>query len=300
MKVKINKILLVFILVWLCSATYSSYIASRSPSSRHSFSSYPGDNFVAAVLDKWLPGQNDIKARAAILADASTGEIIYAKNENKIMPVASITKLATALVFLNSAPDLESSITVTAGDIEDAGSTRLYPGATLTIRDCLHLCLMRSDNGAARTLAHASGSGISHFVLRMNELASSLDMQSTHFVDPTGRYAANKSTAADLVKLINCAARNTIISEITSKKMHTVTLLNESKSYTLYNNNHMLYESWNVKGGKTGYISQAGYCLALEVLDGSGRPVNAVVLGSPSNRYRYRDINRLLAYTVKE
>ncbi len=300
MKVKINKILLIVVLAWLVSASYSYYVLSLSPSLNAGYVPNSDESFFSLIFDRIIPGRPSLKAKSAIVVDAVTGEALYSKNEDLQLPIASLTKLAAAMVFLKANPDLNRSIIITGDDLAEAGRTRLYKGISITLNDCLHLSLMRSDNAATRALVRSAGLSDAEFAAKMNELAAELGMKKTHFVDPTGRYADNVSTAADFVKLVKAVYANEIIAKISSKKMYLFKPLNNNISYTLYNTNRLLYGRWSVKGGKTGYISQAGYCLALDVFDESGKRVYAVVLGSPSNNYRYRDANRLIAYAMKD
>jgi len=300
MKTKINKMLVIVILAWLVSASYSYYNSSLSPSINAGYVLDSDESFFDFVFDKIMPGRLSLKAKSAIVVDAVTGEELYSKNKDLQLPVASLTKLAAAMVFLRTDPELNKTIIITSDDLAGAGRTRLYKGISITLNDCLHLSLMRSDNAATRTLARSTGLSIAEFADKMNGLADELGMTKTHFVDPTGRYAGNVSTAADFVKLVKAVYDNKIIAEISSKKMHLFKPLNNNISYTLYNTNRLLYGRWNIKGGKTGYISQSGYCLALDIYDGSGKRVHAVLLGSPSNNYRYCDANRLIAFALKE
>lgn len=291
------KILVCAILIWLVSASYSHYISSKA-----SFpSAYLHGDDNGSLLSLWdeiIPGRMSLGARAAIAVDANSGEVIFAKNINRQLPIASLTKLATCLVFLQTGPELTDTITITGEDKQGIGKTRLYTGETITVYDCLHTCLMCSDNAAANALARSTGLSSAEFVYLMNRLASDLDMNDTRFVEPTGLHAGNVSTAADYVKLVKMAFGNAILSEISRKKIYSFKSLNQNTTHTLYNTNRFLHGPWAIKGGKTGYISKSGYCLALDIADDSGREIMAVVLGSPSSKNRYRDVYRLLTLAL--
>ncbi len=297
MKNRINRILIYAILLWLVSAAYSSYISSSAPGSNY----LAGDdqNILSLVWDRFTPGKIKIKARAAIAVDDSSGDVIFAKNQDLRLSVASLTKLATVLVFLETNPDLSNTVTIIKKDYIGSGRSKLKVGETITLKDCLHLCLMCSDNVAARALARYTGYTISEFVKMMNEQAMKLGMQNTIFVDPTGLDARNVSTANDFVKLVQRVCKNDLAARISSKKFYQFTSLNKKITHTLYNTNRLLYSQWDIDLGKTGHISRAGYCLALHVSDSRGRQVSAVVLGSPSNQYRYRDAYRLLTMAME-
>ena len=240
MKVKINKILLIVVLAWLVSASYSYYVSSLSPSLNAGYVPDSDEGFFSLIFDRIIPGRLSLKAKSAIVVDAVTGEALYSKNEDLQLPIASLTKLVAAMVFLKTNPDLNRSIIITSDDLAEAGRTRLYKGVSITLNDCLHLSLMRSDNAAIMALARSTGLSDAGFAAKMNELAAELGMKKTHFIDPTGRYADNVSTAADFVKLVKATYDNEIIAKISSKKMYLFKPLNNNISYTLYNTNRLL------------------------------------------------------------
>lgn len=294
MKRKIIKLLLIGIIIWAVSASYGHYISYASPG-RHIWVNIDEGVF-SSLWEKIFPGSLGIKAKAVIVVDANTNEVVYSKNEDRSLPIASLTKLATALVYVESSPDLSKLITIQKSDFPPTNDTKLYAGETITAGQCLHLCLMCSDNAAANALARSAGISRSLFIREMNELAVSLGMKRTSFTEPTGIDSGNKSSAADYIKLMQRAFSSPTIKEISSRKTYQFKASNREITHTLYNTNRLLYSRWNVLGGKTGYISQSGYCLALDAYDQTGRRINAVILGAPSNHYRYRDANRLLAY----
>lgn len=296
MRTRIIKALAVGILIWLVSASYAHYMSHS-----RTYTSYWSSNegFLSSVWEKVSSGKLNIKAKAAIVVDAATGEVIYSKNADRRLPIASLTKLATVLVFMDRQPDLDGNVLIVKSDFPPVGGSKLYIGETITVHDCLHLCLMCSDNVSAVALARSTGLSQPEFVRLMNEKASQLGMDDTHFTDPTGLDAGNVSTARDYIKLIQAVYAHETISKISQKKSYQFSALNRNIRHTLYNTNRLLYSQWNVKGGKTGYISQSGYCLALDVSSDSGRRLDAVLLGAPSNHYRYKDASRLLAYAEK-
>jgi D-alanyl-D-alanine endopeptidase (penicillin-binding protein 7) len=297
MKGRIIKYLFIGVLIWLISASYGHYVSYAS--SGKSLWGNDSENIIASFWERVFPGSLNIKARAALVVDASTGEVIYAKHEHKQMPIASLTKLATALIYLKFDPDLTNMINITQADFPPVAGSKLYEGETISARDCFHLCLMCSDNVAANALARATGISRAEFVSEMNRLADNFDMSKTRFIEPTGLDSGNLSCAADYIKLVDKAYKNPVIAEVSSKKSYQFSAVNRNITHTLYNTNRLLYSRWQVIGGKTGYISQSGYCLAVDAIDASGRQINAVILGAPSNHYRYRDASRLLAYAGK-
>jgi D-alanyl-D-alanine carboxypeptidase len=158
--------------------------------------------------------------------------------------------------------------------------------------------LISSDNVAARMVARSTGFSNDEFVGKMNELAAELGLSRTRLADPSGLDNGNVSTAAELAVLFKEALKNDFISEVIAKRFHTYKALNKDRQYVAYNTNRFLYGREDVFGGKTGYIRNSGYCLAVGFRN-EGRRLAAVVLGSPSNGYRYRDAARLLAYADK-
>jgi len=297
MKSRIIRILSYGILIWLVSASYAHYRSSIQAGG--SYYSNGDSNLFTSVWDKLTPGQVNLKAKAALVIDAQSGEIIYAKNRDLQLPIASLTKLATVMVVLKSNPEFAGQVTISRTDFPVVSRTRLYEGEAISLSDCLYLTLMCSDNVAAKALARSTGLGNQDFVDSMNALANELGMNDTRYADPTGLDAGNVSTATDYIKLINRAYQNPTVSKISATKSYQFKALNRNITHTIYNTNRLLYSHWDIKGGKTGYISQSGYCLALDICDDSGRRINAVVLGSPSNIYRYRDADRLLAYAAQ-
>jgi D-alanyl-D-alanine endopeptidase (penicillin-binding protein 7) len=238
------------------------------------------------------PVPRGIRTQSAIVVDLDSGTVILGKNEDKVRSIASLTKLATALVFLNTSPDMQRIDTVTARDRSGAGRSHLRTGASATLNDFFHLMLICSDNVAARVIARSTGVDSAQFVARMNELAKSLMLNHTCFADPTGLDAGNVSTASELAILFRTALEQKRISEAVGRKEYSFRAVNGRRTYTLHNTNRLLSRK-DVSGGKTGYILESGYCLALKIDDGV-RNLGAVLLGAPTNGCRYRDAARLL------
>jgi serine-type D-Ala-D-Ala endopeptidase (penicillin-binding protein 7) len=231
-------------------------------------------------------------SRAALVMDARTGEILFEKNSSSQLPVASLTKLMTNIVFLETDPDLDRTVTVTREDIQGSGHTQLRRGEILSVRELLYHSLMSSDNAATKTLVRASDVPPREFLDRMNRKASVLGLHSTRFVEFTGLDPANVSSAADLAQLLKYASSRTLIAEITSQPEYTYR--SNRRVHHLVNSNRLArYGQVEVLSGKTGFIQSAGYCLATWVREGS-RDLIAVVLGAPSNPARFNETRRLL------
>ncbi|UCE67518.1 MAG: D-alanyl-D-alanine carboxypeptidase [Candidatus Zixiibacteriota bacterium] len=291
-----KKLVFYLLAVWAISAAYKAIATNhRSPSIR--FEEDPG--VIEKILDKLDPSSGPrLKAKSAVLVDLESGIILSGKNEDKTRSIASLTKLVTAMVFLKTSPDLLEIATVTPEDRHNAGRTRLYSGQKLTLFDLFHLMLISSDNVAARVIARSTGFTNDEFVEKMNELAAEHNLSKTRFTEPSGLDDGNVSTASEFAVIFREALKDGLISEVISKRFHTYKALNNDKQYVAYNTNRFLYVREEVFGGKTGYIKDSGYCLALGVESG-GRKLAAVILGAPSNGYRYRDAARLLAFANK-
>jgi serine-type D-Ala-D-Ala endopeptidase (penicillin-binding protein 7) len=235
--------------------------------------------------------EGGVYARNAILLDPLTGEVLFEKNASRSVPIASLSKLMTALVFLEQKPDLDKQVTVRADEIAGAGHTQLRRGEVVPLGELLHMSLMCSDNCATRVIALESGLAPDDFIARMNTKSIELGLTGTRFVEFTGLNEHNVSTAADVARLLHAAANEPLIAEITttrSYEFHTA-----RRWHTVGNTNRLLYGRYEILGGKTGFIRPAGYCFATWVR-AQGRDLIAVVLGAPTNATRFADAVRLI------
>jgi D-alanyl-D-alanine endopeptidase (penicillin-binding protein 7) len=235
----------------------------------------------------------DVRAAAAIIFNPETGQILWEENGQDKRSIASITKVMTAVVFLEDNPDLSRQITIERGDVYAAPTTFLRANERVSLDNVLHLTLIASDNAAARALARVSHGGTSAFIERMNEKALELGLENTSFADPSGLNPANVSSAYDLSRLISFAAGDERISPIMRKAHYT--LATSRRTITINNTNRLVQGGdVDVMGGKTGFISKAGYCLAtLLRLPHSNQQVAVVVLGAGSNQGRFWETRHL-------
>ena len=236
----------------------------------------------------WVPR---IRAEAAIIYDPIKGEVIWEDNSNASRSIASITKVMTAVVFIESLPDLEKVVQVERADVRRASTTYLRNGEELKIGDLLHLALVASDNAAARVLARISIWGSEGFIQRMNEKAIALGLSGTTFADPSGLDPLNVSSALDVSRLIVYASGNEQISNIMQKRYHRVQT--NRRSVRVRNTNRLLADDLDILGGKTGFIRKAGYCLATLINLPNVGPVAVVVLGAWSNSDRFNETHLL-------
>jgi D-alanyl-D-alanine endopeptidase (penicillin-binding protein 7) len=230
----------------------------------------------------------------AIIVDQASGETIFSRNSDSRAPIASITKLMTAMVVLDSNPDMNEAIMVTDDDVDYVkhSSSRLKVGSVLTRQELLLLALMSSENRAASALSRAYPGGTNHFVAAMNRKAVELGMTQSRFVDPTGLQSNNVSTAEDLVKLVRAGYRYDDIRNTSTTDAYDVVYDNGHR--TAYRNTNALIKSpeWDIGLSKTGYISEAGRCLVMQARIAS-RPVIIVLLDSAGKLTRIADAVRI-------
>jgi serine-type D-Ala-D-Ala endopeptidase (penicillin-binding protein 7) len=235
----------------------------------------------------------DVRAEAAIIYNPETGEVLWENHANDQRSIASITKVMTALVFLESNTPLSTIVTVQRSDVSHASTTYLRNGFKLTADDLLNLLLVGSDNAAARALARASYLGYDGFIQRMNEKAKELGLENTVYADPSGLLAENMSSAYDLARLIAYAAADERVGAIMRKSSFST---NAGKSMITANSTNQIVRSGDIDvvGGKTGFISRSGYCLATILkLPQSGQQVAFVVLGAKTNASRFWETRHL-------
>ena len=235
----------------------------------------------------------DLRAAAAIIYNPETNQVLWEENSQDQRSIASITKVMTATVFLESNPDMTERVTVEKSDVFQASTTKLRLNDIVTTDDLLHLLLIASDNAAARALARVSPYGSDGFIRRMNEKAAEFGLERTHYADPSGLLSDNVSSAFDMARLITYASNDDRIGSIMRTPAYTVHLARRDVLFR--STNHLLAsQNVEVRAGKTGFISKSGYCLAtLLRLPQSGQEVAVVVLGARSNAGRFMETENL-------
>lgn len=244
-------------------------------------------------MDEFGQQVPDVRAEAAIIYNPVTREVLWSSNAESERSIASITKVMTALVTLESGIDLATPVTVQLSDVSRASTTYLRRGYKVTVDDLLNLLLVGSDNAAARALARVSPYGADGFIDRMNEKAIELGLTATHYADPSGLLATNVSSAYDMAQLIAYAATDERIGGVMRKTSYTTT---SGKITIRANSTNQLVKTGDIDvlGGKTGFISRSGYCLAsLLRLPQTGQQVAVVVLGAKSNASRFWETRHL-------
>jgi len=235
----------------------------------------------------------DVRAEAAIIYDPTTGEVLWENHAQDQRSIASITKVMTALVFLESGAALDAPMTVVRTDVARASTTYLRSGFKLTASDLLNLLLVGSDNAAARALARISPYGSQGFIAKMNEKAVELGLVNTHYTDPSGLLSDNVSSAYDQARLISHASADERVGGIMRKQ--TYSTQSGKQTITARSTNQIVRNGdIEVVGGKTGFINRSGYCLAtLLRLPSTGQQVAVVVLGAKSNASRFWETRHL-------
>ena len=234
-----------------------------------------------------------LKSNVALVVDQTTSEVLFEKNSQAVLPIASITKLMTSMVVVESNQDMDEVITVTDGDIDREKFThsRLRIGSQLTRANMLHIALMSSENRAASALGRNYPGGLAAFVAAMNAKARSLDMIVTHYVDSSGLSSLNVSTARDLAKLVAAAYKHALIREYSTNGKYAVEPGGPALQYK--NSNHLvLNPEWEIGLQKTGYIAEAGRCMVMQTKI-EGRSVVMVFLDSKGKESRIADAGRV-------
>ena len=234
-----------------------------------------------------------LRSAAVMVQDAATGEVVINKNSDAVVPIASITKLMTAMIILDRGLDLEQRIVVSREDVDTHKGTRsrLMPGTTLTRDELLLLALMASENRAAAALARTYPGGVQAFVKAMNEKAAELGMSDSQFIEPTGLSPSNVSSPRDLVKLVRAAHSYPLIREYSTRDKATIKAFNRPLRFV--NTNGLVRNShWEIELSKTGYISEAGRCLVMHVRLAS-KDLIVVLLDSWGKQSRIADANRI-------
>lgn len=241
-----------------------------------------------------LEGSPPLRSASAMIV-AEDGSVIYGKDEHTVRPIASITKLMTAMVILDSDVDLQEKITVTRADrdlVQLTGS-RLEYGATLTREQMIMLAVMSSENRAATALGRTFPGGLDAFVARMNAKAKALGMNHTRFADPAGLHVENQSTAADLALMANAAYGYPLIRKASTTRRYEVRPYSGRGPLTYGNTNRLLKnKTWDIDLSKTGYINEAGRCLVMQATI-EGERIAIVLLDSFGKLTPFGDSNRL-------
>jgi D-alanyl-D-alanine endopeptidase (penicillin-binding protein 7) len=244
--------------------------------------------------------QPEVHSHAFYVLDETRATVLAARHETTPVPIASITKLMTALVVLEGGQPLDEVLTITRADLDGTvgGSSRIPLGARLTRSDMLRLALMSSENRSTHALCRSYPGGVPACVKAMNARAAGLGMRTARFVEPTGLSSRNVASPADLAKLVLASGANPIIREYSTAREYTVVVKGQPLEYR---NSNLLVKNpeWQVNVQKTGYISEAGRCLVMQTVIG-GRDVVIVLLNSWGTLTRIADAKRIRTWMEQQ
>jgi len=241
------------------------------------------------------PVQQELASGSALLVDLNTNQVLYSSNPDLVVPIASVTKLMTAVVVLTARLPMDEQLPVVIKDVSQMQGvfSRVRLGSELSRRDLLLITLMSSENRAAATLAHHYPGGVEGFVEEMNFMAKAMGMSNTRFVEPTGLSAENQSNAEDLVKLIRAAEQYPLIGQFSGTRETTVAFRKPAYTLPFRNTNRLVSKpDWRIDLTKTGFTNAAGHCLVMKTQI-AGKPVAFVVLDSYGKLTHMADANRL-------
>jgi len=236
-------------------------------------------------------------AVSALVLDLGSGKVLFEKNANEIRSIGSITKLMTAYVALQSELDLDALAFVSDSDLREGGHLYLYLNDQVTVRELMQASLVGSDNSATIALARLTGLSSEQFVQKMNLTAFEIGLTKTTFADPTGLSVQNRSTTHDIIRLLKVVLSDPEIKQATTTATSYFTSMS-GRDYVVPNTNELLtsfinQDPYQIVGGKTGYLPEAGYCLAIQAQQDQGRDIYVVVLGSDTKEDRFREVKGL-------
>jgi len=238
-------------------------------------------------------------AKAAIVVDQLSGAALFEKEADTVLPLASITKLASALVFLGTNPEMTAITSIGSGDDAEGGRLNVTSSETMTVSDLLYTALVGSGNNATNALATASGLSRDQFVAKMNDLAVSLGLTKTHFVEPTGLDPLNVSTARETIKLAEYAFHNSQIRAALETDVYEFRTINTNQLHRIRSTNDILnLYPWRQKTiGKTGFINEVGFSLVTQAERDNTPVLLVAVLGSDSEAHRFNEAKGLIEWT---
>jgi len=268
--------------------------AARRSASRHAVAFVPAKPSFGQIYGLHsISDSLDLKSGVALVLDQDTNEVLFSKNSEAVLPIASLTKLMTALVVTEANQPLDELITVSQDDIdtEKGSRSRLVVGTQLRREEMLHLALMSSENRAAHALGRYYPGGLDAFVATMNRKAHDLGMNDTHYVEPTGLSSKNQSSAHDLAILVKAAHEHQIIRELSTSQEYSVEIGHRELQFR--NTNGLVRSpAWDIGLQKTGYITEAGRCLVMQAKM-AGRKLIMVFLDSAGKYSRIGDAERV-------
>jgi len=252
----------------------------------------------SAQADVTRAAQPEIASGSAMIVDLNTNKVIYANHPDLVRPIASITKLMTAMVVLDARLPLDEVLSVDISQTAEMRGiySRVRLNSEISRKEMLLLALMSSENRAAASLAHHYPGGYGAFIRAMNAKARELGMTNTRFVEPTGLSIHNVSTARDLTKLLIASKRYPLLGQLSTTREDMATFSKPGYTLPFRNTNHLVYRpDWNIQLTKTGFTNQAGHCLVMRTVI-NHQPVSLVVLDAFGKYTHFADANRLRSW----
>ncbi|MDR0806682.1 MAG: D-alanyl-D-alanine endopeptidase [Enterobacteriaceae bacterium] len=287
MRSKIRYSMLSLLILSAGSFPFASVMAANTPATQQSAST-------KTVLAK-TASQPEIASGSALVIDIKNNKVIYSSNPDKIVPIASITKLMTAMVVLDKHQPMNEIIPVKIDQTDELNGvfSRVKVGSEISRQDMLLLALMSSENRAAAALAHNYPGGYNAFIQAMNDKAKALGMTNTHYVEPTGLSEQNVSTANDLTKLLMATRQYPLLSQLSTTEEKTINFTHPNYTLPFRNTNHLIRKGdWNIQLTKTGFTNKAGHCLAMRTTI-NHQEMTLVVLDAFGKYTHFADANRL-------
>lgn len=297
--VRAMKYMIVLILLGLSMFNHSESLAADNPTDKYALVNLSTSPEESAPAEPETVGTPKLKCVSAIVVDNDGDRVLYQKDCDIKRPIASITKLLAAIILAESEFDLEKKVMIAIEDSLYRSQSGLKVGEIFYAKDLFYAALVSSDNRAIMALARNCGLDYRNFIEKMNAKAIKLGLDSTSVVDPSGAFRLDISTARDCAKLLNYALKYPIIKSALTCRLYKFRSINHKRLIYTSNTNRMLSSQWDVAGGKTGYISSSGYCLAVRLTDEQGGDITTVVLGSTSNGYRFSDTRKLAGWAFK-
>lgn len=252
----------------------------------------------------YLPHKKDnnslgvkITAHSAAVLDKDSGIVLWKKNADGVRSIASITKLMTAIVFLENRPDWNTQITMEIRDEANGGIPDIKRGEVVRVKDLFYTALIASDNNAAMAMVRSTGLSNEEFVKKMNDKAKALGLENTAFVEPTGLNDANHSTAIEVLQMAKYAFDIPDIRAVVGLAEYNFNSIS-GESHRIFSTNQLLSSYLDIEAGKTGFINSSGYCIVAEV-KGDKANIISVVLGSETNPDRFQDLKILSGWILE-
>lgn len=261
----------------------------------------PAERAARNFLRYAKPEELFLRSSVGLVYDTEADTVLYERNIDEQRPIASLTKLMTAMVSLDAQLPLDEKIRITRADRDRlrGSKSRLSYGTILSRYDALYISLAASENRAAHALARTYPGGKQACILAMNAKAAELGLEDTHFQDPTGLHSKNVSTARDLAMLVGASSRYDLIRKMTTRAKGSVTDLRSGWKVEFFNTNRLVRKKdWEISLSKTGYIADAGNCLVMRA-DISDRPVIIVLLNSWGKLSKFGDSNRIRKWLIE-